>query len=136
MQWDGTANTGFCPDDVVSWLPVQDEHSAENVAAQQAGAGSLLNTYKTLLDLRRDHPALPDGRLTLLDERFELPDVLAYRRESASERLLVALNFGRSPADLEVTGLEDILLEVGTSAKVERNRLQIGPVSAIVAKLS
>ena len=136
MQWDGTANAGFCPDEVSPWLLVQDEHAAENVAIQQADTGSLLSTYKALLALRRDHPALPEGRLTLLDERFGSPDVLAYRRESTSERLLVVLNFGKSPADLEATGLEDILLEVGTWAKVEKNRLQIGPVSALVAKLS
>ncbi len=114
MQWDGTLNAGFCPDEVSPWLPVQDDHTAENVAIQQADTGSLLSTYKALLALRRDHPALPEGRLTLLKEGYGSQDVLAYRRESAAERLLVALNFGLRPAELDVSGFEDILFEVAT----------------------
>jgi oligo-1,6-glucosidase/alpha-glucosidase len=136
MQWDGSANAGFCPDDVASWLPVKADHIAENVSAQQAAAGSLLSTYKALLSLRRDHPALQGGRLSLLDEGYGSPDVLAYIRESAAERLLVALNFGERAVELETQGLIDILLEVGASAMEGPNRVQLGPVSALIASLN
>jgi len=136
MQWDRTSNAGFCPDDIRPWLPVQADHAAENVAIQQADTGSLLSTYKALLGLRRSRPTLQDGRLTLLDEGHGSHDVLAYRRESAAERLLVALNFGVRPAEIEVHGLGEILFEIGTPAIVGENRLQIGPESAVVAKLN
>ncbi|MCK4724658.1 MAG: DUF3459 domain-containing protein [Anaerolineales bacterium] len=115
---------------------MQAEHAVENVAAQQATTGSLLSTYKALLSLRRDHPALQGGRLSLLDEGYGSPDVLAYYRESAAERLLVALNFGERAVELETPGLIDILLEVGASAMEGPNRVQLGPVSALIARLS
>ncbi len=134
MQWDGTPNAGFCPDVVAPWLPVQVDHNAENVALQAEDAYSLLNTYKTLLNLRRNHPALQSGTLSLLSESSKSPDLLAYQRETADEQLLVAINFGMVPAEIEVPGLGEILFTVGPPVNVEENRLRLGSQNVIVAK--
>jgi glycosidase len=134
MLWDGTPNAGFCPDGVAPWLPVQDTHAAENVAVQQDDKASLLNTYKGLLDLRRSHPALQSGMLSLLPESSSSPDLLAYQRETADERLLIAINFGRATAEIAVPGLGKILFTVGSPGIVDANRLRLESQNAVVAK--
>jgi alpha-glucosidase len=79
MQWDSTANAGFCPASVDPWLPVNPNHVERNVAAQTGDPGSLLELYRSLLALRRATPALHAGSLELLDG---LPEgVLGYRRQ-------------------------------------------------------
>lgn len=67
MQWDGTANAGFCPPDVRPWLPVNPDHEHRNVAVQEGAADSLLTLYRSLLMLRGESQTLRDGRLELLE---------------------------------------------------------------------
>jgi glycosidase len=52
---------------------------------------SLLNCYRALLRLRREHAALRRGDLTLLAGTPR--SILAYRRASEEETLLIVLNF-------------------------------------------
>ena len=52
---------------------------------------SILTLYRRLLAVRRAHPALSIGDITLLDTEG---DVLAYERRHGAERLIVALNLG------------------------------------------
>ena len=89
MQWDASAFAGFSTAE--PWLPLAEDFAANNVARQRAEPGSLLNLYKRLIALRRAGPALSQGAYRPLEADG---DVLAYMREEAGERVLVALNFG------------------------------------------
>lgn len=89
MQWDGSAHAGFSASD--SWLPVAADSAFTSVESSNADPGSLLNLYRRLLALRRAHTALTEGACRSLAQQ---PDVLAFERLAAAERLLVVLNFG------------------------------------------
>lgn len=119
MQWDATVNAGFCPPHATPWLPVNPDHRTRNVAAQADRPGSLLELYRTLLHVRRAHPALHAGTLRLLDG---LPEgVLGYVREAPGEQVTVLANVGGPPATIGVEATEvwaatgeDVLLADGS----------------------
>jgi alpha-glucosidase len=95
MQWDATAFAGFSSAE--PWLPLAEDFAECNVARERADSGSLLSLYRRLIALRRTRPALSRGTYrTVLAEGA----LLAYMREAAGERVLVALNFGAGEAKL------------------------------------
>ncbi len=100
MQWDSGPNAGFsdAPADRL-YAPVIDDpvygYQKVNVAAQKADAGSLLNRMRTLIHVRRRHPAFGRGALHLLTPEPE--SVLAYLRITTEETLLVLANLSQEP---------------------------------------
>jgi len=106
MPWDASTHAGFST--VVPWLPLNEDWRERNFVAQMQDSSSLLSLYRTLLALRRSHLALSTGDITLVDAT---EDVLAYQRQHAGERLLIALNLGDQtrplmlPANTCVTGM-------------------------------
>ena len=105
MQWDASPNAGFSSgrrQDL--YLPVDAADDAPTVAAQRGVAGSLLETVRTLIALRHDHPALHAGGAIrfLYAEDHAYP--LVYERASRvgsdaagatdapAERIIVAIN--------------------------------------------
>lgn len=103
MQWDGTAHAGFSQGDR-TWLPVHPDYPSVNVQRQRGDAGSLLETLRSLLKVRREEPVLQEGSLALIDG---LPAaVLGYRRTGSDGELAVLLNFGRAERVFDFPGLE------------------------------
>ena len=88
MQWSNEPQAGFST--VEPWLPVGLDRDVANVASQSRDAGSLLTLYRRLLELRAAEPVLQDGVQEALTAG---PALVAYRRTSASRRLLVIVNF-------------------------------------------
>jgi alpha-glucosidase len=101
MQWDGSANAGFCPPGARPWLPLAGDARRDNVAAQRDDPGSLLALYRALLALRRADPALATGsyRTVAAGE-----GTLVYERASEGRRLVVALNLGAEPTEATLGG--------------------------------
>jgi alpha-glucosidase len=91
MQWDSTANAGFCAPDVTPWLPVAEDYQTYNVAEEQQDPHSFLALTRTLLDLRRSLPALTLGSYQSVDQENET--CFVYLREYEDQRFLIALNF-------------------------------------------
>jgi alpha-glucosidase len=114
MQWDASAFAGFSTAE--PWLPLAEDFAANNVARQRVEPGSLLNLYKRLIALRRAGPALSQGAYRPLQADG---DVLAYMREEAGERILVALNFGAEEVTLALPCPGTVLLssDVGRDGK-------------------
>ena len=100
MPWDETPNAGFTTG--TPWLPLGEDWRARNVAHQRSEPASMLVLHQALLALRRRHPALALGDLTLLES---VPhDVLAYERRLGDERLLVVLNLGPTSQEILLPG--------------------------------
>jgi glycosidase len=90
MQWDARQNAGFSSANQ-TWLPVHQRYEQINVEVEEQDCNSLLNTVRSLLQLRRKESALQEGSLDLLQD---LPkNVLGYARSSGGEKILVLLNF-------------------------------------------
>ena len=92
MQWDATAHAGFTTGS--PWLPVPPSYRERNVSAQARDANSLFSFYRRLTALRRRSPALLDGAYAALGDD---PHVYAYSRDSAGEKVIVALNMSNEP---------------------------------------
>ena len=93
MQWSGAPNAGFTADRVRPWLPLHADHASRNVEAMRADPDSLLNFYRSLIALRRSHPALREGMFSPVT--FGTRFIMAYLRQTKDETILVALNFSR-----------------------------------------
>ncbi|MFF9915559.1 glycoside hydrolase family 13 protein [Streptomyces sp. NPDC013457] len=97
LPWEGDeAPFGFSPAGTESepWLPQPPAWKDHTVAAESGDPDSVLELYRTALEIRRTEPALGDGGLDWLPA----PDgVLAFTRGSG---FACAVNFSESPADL------------------------------------
>ena len=84
------------------WLPLDPKHLALAVDRQQGATGSVLETTRELLAIRRRYRALISGDIRFLDS----PDpVLAFERRDGAERVYCAFNLGAEPR--AVTAPED-----------------------------
>jgi len=100
MQWDESPNAGFST--AAPWLAVSDDYNVVNVRAEEADPQSILTLYRRLLTLRRAHQALEVGKYEPVATTGHL---LAYIREAAGERFLIALNFGADFYELSLDSL-------------------------------
>ena len=91
MQWDGSANAGFCPAGVRPWLPVANDYQTFNVAAEQHDPRSFLMLTRALLDVRRSNYALTLGSYQSVKQ--ESATCFVYLRQYSDQSCLVALNF-------------------------------------------
>lgn len=99
MQWSGTRNAGFSSAPK-TWLPVHENYSDVNVENQSKDEGSLLNTIRALLNIRRTEKALQEGSLELLEN---LPrGVLGYARKHGDEKMIILLNFREQAKEFPV----------------------------------
>jgi alpha-glucosidase len=87
MQWDTSESAGFTRG--VPWLPLARDARQHNVARQDTAPGSVLRFYRALLQARRTHVALREGDYRPIDAG---PQVFAYERHTAAERMVVVLN--------------------------------------------
>jgi alpha-glucosidase len=89
MQWNPGKNAGFT--EGTPWLPVNADAYIRNVEIQEKDPASLLHFYRVLINLRKRHPALLEGRWVPLIAGHN--GILAYARISDEERIIVLLNF-------------------------------------------
>ncbi|WP_457352925.1 alpha-amylase family glycosyl hydrolase [Roseateles sp. P5_D6] len=97
MSW--TAAGGFTTNPQ-PFRPLALNRSAHNAESQQRDAGSLFNFYRELIALRRASPALTLGRYE--SDRVD-GAVWSFQRVQGKERVLVAINYGDTPATIELT---------------------------------
>jgi alpha-glucosidase len=97
MQWDSSPGAGFTT--ATPWLPLASDFSQNNVATLLKDNASLLSLYRSLLVLRRAHPAFISGKLSGLSAESNL---LRYERADDEERLLVLLNLGFDPIEAKL----------------------------------
>jgi alpha-glucosidase len=115
MPWDGSRLGGFTGGQR-TWLPLGTDHALVNVEALEQDRGSILHLYRTLIGLRRKHPALIGGLMASVtaDE-----NVLRYERNGGEERLLILLNLGHSSVQA-VTETGDVIAATNYDREGER----------------
>ncbi|MBL8941695.1 MAG: DUF3459 domain-containing protein [Myxococcales bacterium] len=109
MPWSEGKNAGFTPEHVVPWLPLHPDSGSMNVDVQRGDPRSVHATYRRLLRLRREHPALYGGSLELVEAEQHPRPVLAYRRVAADEVATVLLNFSERPVEVDLPPRVDSL---------------------------
>jgi maltose alpha-D-glucosyltransferase / alpha-amylase len=128
MQWSKEKNAGFSTADPKElYLPLDPSESRPDVASQENDPGSMLNFTRSLLKLRRRHPALGNaaGFQVVYAEKYPL----VYLRQAGKERIVVAINPAAKSCSIklqEVSNLEPLLLQ---DTKFVDSNLTMGPVS-------
>ena len=128
MQWDGSPQAGFTTSSN-PWLPVGADHVHSNVADEAHDPQSILSFYKALLGLRRSHPDLKTGAMTLMDVGNAY--VLGLARKSGGKTIIILCNIGDTPQS--VVGVKASLL-LGNSVTSGSHGLEFGPYGVFVGE--
>jgi glycosidase len=123
MQWDNSPGRGFTTASA-PWAPFAADQA--NVAAQDGVAGSLLETYRGLIKVRRSSPALTRGTYRPVPNSNAA--LFCFLREYPSERVLVAVNLSGQ----EVTATLD-LAQLGITRAQVSDRIFGWPIGGIDA---
>ncbi|HEX4809509.1 MAG TPA: hypothetical protein VH325_11305 [Bryobacteraceae bacterium] len=79
MQWNSEADAGFSTT-AKTWLAPVSDYKSVNVAREEQNKSSLLNYYKTLIQMRKRNTALRAGGFAFIDENN--PSVLSFVRKA------------------------------------------------------
>lgn len=90
MQWEPGAGAGFTTGK--PWQAPNADTTVKNVKAESGEAGSLLNSYRKMIRLRQQTPALRRGDFELIPTGSD--HVLAFVRREGVQRVLVVANVG------------------------------------------
>ena len=120
MQWAAQKNAGFTMPEAKPWLPIHPLHKLINVDAEQGLRGSLLHAYKRLLALRKKHPALHSGSLTLHREGAHCNFLLGYERRTDGEALNFLGNFSSKAQRVRIPNSENPRLLFSTHLDEDR----------------
>jgi alpha-glucosidase len=100
MQWTSGEYAGFSTR--APWLPISSASAVVNVEVEERETSSPLTLYRELLRLRRSSEALTLGSY---EPVAMTGDLLAYLRRSPRSCLLIALNLGPAPFELDLASL-------------------------------
>jgi alpha-glucosidase len=96
MQWDDSANAGFAPAGVKTWLPIPPSYTSVNVAAEEGESGSMLGWYRQLIALKKTDAAMHAGSEVMLNSNDD--HVLSWLRVAPDgEAVVVACNLTAHP---------------------------------------
>ncbi|GGO00701.1 glycoside hydrolase family 13 protein [Saccharibacillus kuerlensis] len=108
MQWDDSEHAGFTTGK--PWMPVHPNYREINVHAQEQHEHSILNYYRKLIAMRREHAdVIVHGEYVPLLEEHE--QVFAYIRRNETSQGLVLLNFSDQKAEFELPEDVGVCLE-------------------------
>ena len=126
MQWDGSAFAGFST--ATPWLPVHDNYTTCNVAAQENDPNSPLAWYRKLAKLRASRPELTAGGWRELMAEDE--QVLAFERSLDGARTVTLANFSASSASYDASLVDGLTLLAGSQGETSLGTLR--PLEAVV----
>lgn len=98
MQWDAGINAGFSSG--TPWLKLNPNYREINAAAALADPASIFHHYRRLVALRKERAVIVHGDYRPLFDAH--PQVFAYERRLADERIVVISNFTAEAVDLEL----------------------------------
>lgn len=104
MQWSSDKNAGFSNTEGETYLPINKDYAQVNVETQEKDGGSLYNTVKELVRIKRGNPDLFESTNT-----FELVSdtyPLIFKRKGQDGELLCAVNPSKREYRIENSGGE------------------------------
>jgi len=131
MQWNDTGNAGFTSG--TPWIKVNPNYPEVNAASQESDESSVLNFYRKVIQLRKEHPVLIYG-----DFQDLAPDhhqVFVYRRWQENQTYLVVHNYSSEAVEFEA-GMENMNMLVGNyedgSQPISEGLLKLRPWESVV----
>ena len=131
MQWNSNSQAGFS--EARPWLAVNANYKTLNVEEQETNANSVLNYFRSMVQLRKSNPTLIYGAFELVDENNA--QIFAYTRKLDDEQFFIVLNFSDKPALLN-TSIETKKENILITNKLEPCQKKIyQPYAAVIYKL-
>lgn len=134
MQWDDSENAGFTTG--TPWKRVNDNYREINVAAQNNDPNSILQHFRNMTRVRKEHPVLVYGNYEILQK--EHPDIYAFKRTSGEEQMLVLLNFSKDLATIELSELgreREVIINNYPEVQIDGNQASLMPYQAIIFQI-
>lgn len=136
MQWNASANAGFTTTDAKPWLPVNSDFKEINVEKESSDTASLLNHYKKLLSLRKQHRALHAGSLSFAGlEKTNSRKVLAYYRKKGQESILVIMNCSKKTTRIKMD-ISRFAVLMGIPLRMSNTAFFLGPYESVILRES
>lgn len=136
FQWNSTPNAGFTTG--TPWIKVNPNYTTINEEAEDKDKNSVLNYFRRIVKLRKDHPDLVYGKYTLLDQNN--PNVYAYTRKGEGEDILVLLNFtshdAKADIRIDLKNAKLLLSNYGSSSANNKASLLLRPYEAVIYQLT
>ena len=133
MQWDDNENAGFCKPGVTPWLPIHQNYTQVNVRSEADDEESLLNIYKDLLRIRRESKAIQEGRIEIIDCPGIEDQLLALKRQSEQEIVLVLINLSGSDCTFNnKTECKQAVFQIGGYMQSSEGDININPWSGVI----
>ena len=139
MQWSEGKNAGFTTEK--PWINLNPNYQKGiNVATQEKDENSVLNYFKKMVQLRKEHLGLVYGTYRLLLKDSE--EVYAYSRTFEQERYLILLSFTTATTTVQIDEIDfskaDLLISNETLANSQTlsNSFTLKPYQAAVYMLS
>lgn len=116
MQWTNEANGGFTTAQE-GWIKSNPNFININVESQERNTQSILNFYRKMIALRKDHKTLVYGDYESIQNEHQ--QIYAYRRWDEENEYLVVLNFSEETVDFDpiITGLELLIYNYSDSTE-------------------
>jgi glycosidase len=130
MQWNGGRNAGFSTSAEI-WLPAHENYRKINVEDQSMDDTSLLNTIRTLMQLRNQESALQEGTLEFVDTLPE--NVLGYIRSNAGTKILILLNFDEKEKEFQ-TDAAGTIFKLSQESHLNGNKIRLDGFGGIILK--
>ena len=135
MQWDNSKNAGFTSDE--PWLPLNPNYKTINVASEELDPRSVLNHFKKMISLRKNHDVFIYGNYKLIQK--EHAQVYAYTRTLGTQEMLVLLNFSEEDALFSLSEMNDyISIVINNYDELQRSETEINlkPYQAVILEKS
>ncbi|KAJ9284320.1 CAZyme family GH13 [Paecilomyces variotii] len=110
MHWDKSPNAGFSASNVKPWIKMNDESADINVQQQDGDPDSVLNYFRRLLHMRKQHPLMCYGAYVPINPTH--PKIMSFLRAQGPWSTLVICNFSTDNVDYVVPDEIDIDLAV------------------------
>ena len=136
MHWNNQPNAGFS--DGTPWIELNPNYPEINVESALADPSSIFYHYKTLIELRKAHPAIVYGSFIPVFEEHD--KVFAYSRELDGEKLFVVCNFSNDNLTLDMpeqyqTQTLDCLINNYQTVTELSAKLELAPYESFAVKL-
>lgn len=133
VQWDSSEHAGFTTGE--PWLAVQPNYTSINVEQAVSDKESVFHTYKQLIQLRKDHPAIVWGDYTLLLP--DHPSVFAYERRYRGERWVVVANISDEKQHVSLDDMPneyDVMATNYNRSAVDWRSVDLNPYEAVAVR--
>ncbi len=98
MQWDTTKNAGFTTGN--PWIKVNENYKEINVEAELQDYSSILNYYKSLIQLRKNNDVLVYGSYELMNPEHK--EIFAYKRYLDEDTFIVMTNLFDKATEIDL----------------------------------